>query len=209
MSRAALSCSILLLLCSAGFLAVRAEDGDDSTDTDEEDAFEAQRALLLVRKYAADQEIVKGSNTTVTIELYNAGNRWDLSELQCHPILDSSHSISVPCGHLPACMTCSVAQDVIVTEGAWPSQSFLVDEGSYEASFERIASGATVKHEYTVQAIEGPQLVRTEPATVFYKPEYGSQDVQVRQWVSSYLLYHSNASNQQLTLQPGWPSAAE
>ena len=73
----------------------------------------------------------------------------------------------------------SAALDVIVTEGAWPSQSFIVAEGSYDAAFDRIASGATVKHEYSVQAIEGPHYVRTEPATVFYKPDYGSQETQV------------------------------
>ena len=66
-----------------------------------------------------------------------------------------------------------------MTEGAWPSQLFHVDESSYEATFERIASGATAKHEYSVQAIEGPQYVRSEPALVYYKPEYGSEDVQV------------------------------
>ena len=67
-------CSFLLLLC-AGHQVVSAQEVEEGVDVEEEDAFEAQRAFLLVRKYAADKEIVKGSNTTVTIELYNAGNR--------------------------------------------------------------------------------------------------------------------------------------
>ena len=75
MTRALLSCSLLLLFCSAGLLAVRAQEVEDGEGV-EEDAFEAERAFLIVRKYAAHQEVVKGSNTTVTIELYNAGNRW-------------------------------------------------------------------------------------------------------------------------------------
>ncbi|KAK9844325.1 hypothetical protein WJX74_000813 [Apatococcus lobatus] len=139
-------CSLLLVLICAGVQIAAAQEVDEGVEVEEEEAFEAQRAFLLVRKYAADKEIVKGTNTTVTIELYNAGN--------------------------------SAAQDIIVTEGAWPSQLFQVDESSYEATFERLASGATVKHQYNVQAIEGPQYVRTEPALVFYKPEYGSEDVQ-------------------------------
>lgn len=74
MARSLWLCSLLLLLC-AGHQVVRAQEVEEGVDGEEEDAFEAQRAFLLVRKYAADKEIVKGSNTTVTIELYNAGNR--------------------------------------------------------------------------------------------------------------------------------------
>ena len=47
-----------------------------------------------------------------------------------------------------------------------------------------------MKHQYTVQAVEGPQYVRTEPATVFYKAEYGSGDVQVgRKLLSAAVLF--------------------
>lgn len=74
MARSLWFCSFFLLLC-AGHTVVSAQEVEEGVDTEEEDAFEVQRAFLLVRKYAADKEIVKGSNTTVTIELYNAGNR--------------------------------------------------------------------------------------------------------------------------------------
>ena len=76
MARDLHSCGLLVLLLCAGLQVIYAQDGDDSTESEEEDVFEAQRAFLMVRKFAADTEILKGSNTTVTIELYNAGNRW-------------------------------------------------------------------------------------------------------------------------------------
>ena len=94
-------------------------------------------------------------------------------------LIDKQTFDTSSCNRLKWQPNCSAAQDIIVTEEAWPSQLFQVDESSYEASFERIASGATVKHQYSVHAIEGPQYVRTDPAVVYYKPEYGSKDVQV------------------------------
>ena len=83
MARGLLSCILLVLLGSAGLLAISAQDVEDSSDIEDEEVFEEERAFLIVRKYAAHQEVVKGSNTTVTIELYNAGNRWE-RHLQFH-----------------------------------------------------------------------------------------------------------------------------
>ncbi len=192
MTRALFSCSLVLLLLTSALLTVRAQDAEDILEAEEDGAFEAERAFLIVRKYAAHKEVVKGSNTTITIELYNAGNRSRLNALlRCLNQFSGRFKVKPIFWVLCRCWVawaeggcaklCSAAQDVIVTEGAWPSQSFVVDESKYEASFERIASGATVKHEYSVLAVDGPHYVRTEPATVFYRPEYASQDTQVGQ----------------------------
>ena len=70
-----------LLLLSA-FAACRAQDFDISDDSDDADADveEVAKPFLLARKFLPGKDLVMGVNTTIAIELYNAGKRCTLAQ---------------------------------------------------------------------------------------------------------------------------------
>jgi len=50
---------------------------DDVDDVTEEDVDTPDKAFLLVRHKIDTVELVQGKNTSVVVELYNAGNRYE------------------------------------------------------------------------------------------------------------------------------------
>ena len=65
-----------LLLFSA-FTTCRGDEFDISDETEEADveAEDEPRPFLLARKFLPGKDLVVGKNTTIAIELYNAGKR--------------------------------------------------------------------------------------------------------------------------------------
>lgn len=66
-----------MLLALVALLAtqpnVRADEGDVATEADEYE--DVERALLVVRKSVNTDYVVAGRNVTVTIDIFNAGQR--------------------------------------------------------------------------------------------------------------------------------------
>ena len=68
----------LLLTCLAAILATQLLGGycqEDEVEIEDVDEIEEEKAFLLTRKSILDKEVVVGRNTTVQIEVYNAGTR--------------------------------------------------------------------------------------------------------------------------------------
>ena len=65
---------VAALLCmAAGGLANAQDDVEDTSD----DSFDIiEKAFLLVRHKIDTVDLVLGKNTSVLVEIYNAGNRW-------------------------------------------------------------------------------------------------------------------------------------
>ncbi len=76
MGRKSLMVLAALLLFSS-LVLVRADDESIMDVSDEEDVEEVvdQRPFVLARKFLPGKDLVRGRNSTVAVELYNAGNR--------------------------------------------------------------------------------------------------------------------------------------
>ncbi len=69
--------ALAALLLFSGLILVHADDENVVDVSDEEDVKEAgdQRPFLLARKFIPGMDLVRGRNSTVAVELYNAGER--------------------------------------------------------------------------------------------------------------------------------------
>ena len=69
--------ALAALLLFTAFTACSAQDFDVSDDAEETDAEveEVAKPFLLARKFLPGKDLVMGINTTIAIELYNAGKR--------------------------------------------------------------------------------------------------------------------------------------
>lgn len=115
----------------------------DVAVTDDEYA-DDEKAFLIARKFFDSKEVVLGKNTSVVIELYNAGT--------------------------------SSAFDVAVQDSL--AEGYELAGGSTSGKFERVAAGASVRHQYFVI----PKLSGSVPgvaAKVTYRAEADTPDTQV------------------------------
>lgn len=71
--RSPLLFACVALLLSSTLIAVRCQE--DEVEIDDIEDIEEEKAFLLTRKSIVDEEIVVGRNTTVQIEINNAGTR--------------------------------------------------------------------------------------------------------------------------------------
>ena len=76
-SRKALACLLLGLLCTAAF----AEDQDVEGEAEDEDYEEEvpDRGFLVVRKKVIEADVVQGKDFTIQLSLHNAGSRQSLT----------------------------------------------------------------------------------------------------------------------------------
>ena len=64
---------LLCLICSASVAISQESDSTEASDDDYEE--QVEKAFLIVRKKVFEPDVVIGRNITVTISIYNAGNR--------------------------------------------------------------------------------------------------------------------------------------
>ncbi|KAK9814382.1 hypothetical protein WJX72_004905 [[Myrmecia] bisecta] len=72
----------------------------------------------------------------------------------------------------------SAATDVKVVDAAWPAGQFDVAGGSTSESYSKVASGSTVRFQYSVIPRKAPLFLEAPPATVTYRAESEGQEKQ-------------------------------
>lgn len=81
-----------LLCLTAGNIVSCQDDVEDSSD----DAFDViEKAFLLVRHKIDTVDLVQGKNTSVLVEVYNAGNRYPVDEQMSEPAAGDLQSFKV------------------------------------------------------------------------------------------------------------------
>ena len=173
-----LLCAALLTLSFSA--VVHAQDDVEDLNEDQFDIVE--KAFLLVRHKIDTVELVQGKNTSVVVEIYNAGNRYPLhrSRLRCSFVAGCDtvqplhRSICLALLHDHCHRFCSAATDIVLKGAAWPLSDFEDSGGIASASWSKLSPGATVRVEYFLTPkASGPYAPLA--ATVTYKAETGAK----------------------------------
>ena len=160
------------------------EDSDDFMDI-------VEKAFLLVRHQIDTVELVQGKNTSVVVEIYNAGNRYQLQHLRqlvvaacCNSSHTAKLSTSLFVQHSDQCnYLYSAATDIILKGAEWPLSDFEDSGGVTSGSWSKLSPGATVRVEYFLTPkASGPYAPLA--ATVTYKAEADAK-TQVRPYVAA------------------------